>query len=209
MLKHLAAVFAIIIAGGIAVAAVKPTEQIFPTSMVKVKVAGGHGSGFYIGRDMVITAQHVTAGAKGGKVSLLTRDGQTVDGEVLWSSEKFDVAAIRAHLPASVYPSYLSCTVPQRGEEITISGNPFVAEDITVWGHIAGKHQSAGRWASVVPVNAAVVQGQSGGPLYDRGGSVIAMIVGTMMIPVGMGGSLTGIGVAVPGRTICELMGRA
>lgn len=206
MLKHLAVIFTAVIAAGIVIGAHLSSGPVLPDSTVKVSAGAGHGSGFYIGHDMVITAHHVIDSATDNKVMIKTEGGDIVEGEVLWASQKYDVAAIRVHLAVS--PAYLSCTIPQYGTDFTIRGNPLNEEFVSVWGRVSGVSRERGRWASAIPISASVIPGQSGGPVYGKDGSVIGMVVGAMVARLGMGGSLTGIGVAVPGKTICGLMGR-
>ncbi|QKV17869.1 S1 family peptidase [Oricola thermophila] len=182
------------------------SPQTIPVdSAVKVINGTGHGTGFYVGHDMVITAQHVVDDA--ATVTIKTADGETVTGEVLWTNVKYDIAAIRVSLPIS--PAYLSCTTPAYGDEIVIHGNPVSEEFVSVWGRVSGSEHSAGRWASIVPINAAVVPGQSGGPVYGMDGAVVGMIVGAPIARLGMAASLTGLGAIVPGVEICRMMGRA
>ena len=174
--------------------------------MVKIIVADGHGSGFHIGNGYVVTAAHVVGGQT--KVDVLDSEHITSKADVLWVSAASDVALLKMqgdHLPNA---AKLSCRTPAFGEAVQARGNPLNLDFVSTWGRIAGGALSFGPWRSLVPMNIAIVPGQSGGPLYDANGYVVGMNVGVMVVPTGFSGSLVGIGYAVPGSAICEVMAR-
>lgn len=206
MRNHIAALVVILVALVVGAGAMR-APAVFPNSAVKVEMAGGHGSGVYIGRNLIVTATHVIRTEKSVKIK--TELGEILTGEVLWANQKYDVALIRTPTPQNVHASHLSCTVPASGDDVMLRGNPTIVEFVTAWGKIAGTVREMLPWASVVPTNAAIIPGMSGGPVFDKAGNVVGISVGVLTVPTGLSVSLVGMGAIVPGKTICELMGRA
>jgi serine protease Do len=191
------------------------------TSMVRVDIYNGdavenadalmgHGSGVYIGNDIVITAAHV---ARGHDKVMLVSDGSEQVAEVLWVNDKFDVAALRPAEPERYTAADLSCDTPMRGTAVVAAGSPLYEDNIYSPGVVIGDKRTSGNWESVIVTNASMAQGMSGGPAYDAAGSVVGINVGVMTTmvsedPFHPDGSLTGLSYVVPGSTICELLGR-
>src|SRR5690606_29314560 len=101
-----------------------------PSPAVKVMTEGGHGTGVSIGNGIILTAEHVVGDNK--TVKIKTEAGTVIDADVLWSSEKYDIAYVRAIDAADIGTANLACREPRLGEEITIRGNPSNQEFITV-----------------------------------------------------------------------------
>lgn len=208
MLRNIALVIIAILAGGLIGSLSGMESAVYPDSAVKVSLSkGGHGSGVYIGQNLILSAAHVVQ--SDNTVMIKTEYGDEMVGEVLWTNRKYDVALIRVEDPPLIHASYLSCTIPSLGDEITLRGNPQQAEFITVWGTIGGTVREFGPWASAVPTNAAIIPGQSGGPVFNEAGDIVGLAVGVMAVPMGMSASLVSLGVIVPGKTVCDLLGRA
>lgn len=183
-----------------------PARHAPADAMVKIMTDGGHGSGFHIGGGYLITANHVVM--KADTVSLKTSLGGQAKAEVLWTNKAHDIALLRVEGPLDLAVAPLSCRVPDVGEDIMAKGNPASDEFITVWGKIAGGERAFGPWRSVVVTDIATVPGQSGGPVLDSSGNVIGVTVGVLTAPIGFGVSLVGVGYAVPGKAVCDLLAR-
>lgn len=192
------------VAFGMAAAASHEAQQI-SEPMLKINVGNGHGSGFHVGNGYVFTAAHVVKGR--AEAEVVAADGSKDTAEVLWINEKRDVALLKT---AKLRPqtAQLSCIVPAEGQKVVARGNPNNLTFVSTYGQVAGKPISLGPWSQVVPLSMTIVPGQSGGPLYDAHGRVVGMNVGVMVFPFGFGGSLAGIGYAVPGSTLCELLAK-
>lgn len=184
---------------------IKP-HYIQSQSTVKVIAKEGHGSGFYIGNGIVITAAHVVDGAQ--KATLKLQSGELIDAEILWLNKSRDVAALKIGPTTALDPAPVSCTTPQPGDMIYSEGNPANIEFVTVWGRVAGEARSLGPWKSVVPTDMTTIPGQSGGPVFNEAGEVVGITAGVMVLPMGFSASLVSVGYIVPASTICELMGR-
>jgi len=201
------ALFAVVaLAAALLTACSHSPEDATADAMVKVITKGGHGSGFHIGNGYLITAAHVVKDAD--KLQLKTSLGGQAKAEVLWTNKAHDIALLRVEGPLDLAVAPLSCRVPDVGEDIMAKGNPASDEFITVWGKIAGGERAFGPWRSVVVTDIATVPGQSGGPVLDSSGNVIGVTVGVLTAPIGFGVSLVGVGYAVPGKAVCDLLAR-
>lgn len=177
------------------------------TAVVKVLVGSGHGSGVHLGGGYVLSAAHVVDDVK--EVKLKSSIGDIQTAEVLWTNAEYDVALLRASRPERFASSRLSCKEPKPGTFIRADGNPANMEFVSVYGQVSGNARTVVHWRNVIVTNITVVPGQSGGPIYDDSGEVVAITVGVMLAPTSMfSASIVGIGYAVPASTVCDLMAR-
>lgn len=174
--------------------------------VVKLLVKGGHGSGAHIGGGYVLTATHVTSG--NDAMSYLRDDGKTGGAVVLWENKTFDIALVKLDTAKGISAANLECRTPAPGEDVVLRGNPLILNHITTWGRISGAPLPIGPWGNLVPVDASIAGGMSGGGLFDRDGDLIGINVGMMIQPRGYSGTAVGLSLAVPGSTICELLAR-
>lgn len=177
-------------------------------STVKIVLPNGHGSGVHIGNGFVLTAAHVTHGAK--EVTIYASDGTEIPAVVLWESKEYDIALLRADETRHLGRARLSCRVAQQGEAITAHGNPLFMERVITYGTVSGAPVSVGGfWASVLPLSLPVAGGMSGGGLFDANGDLVGLVVGFPLQPLGFGTwTMVGISFAVDARTICNLLAR-
>lgn len=197
------AAMAIILA--VSLGAVEPPPVHKAGSIVKIIEGKGHGSGVHIGDGFIVTAAHVVGDAKETEIKL--DDGVTRKAEVLWSNKAYDIALVRTG-PDGLAVSHLSCRVPDTGEVITARGNPTILEFVDSYGRVAGGDRKFGSWQSVFVTDITTVPGMSGGGVFDADGNLVGITVGVLVAPAGMFPSLSGFGTAVPGSTVCGLMGR-
>jgi S1-C subfamily serine protease len=176
------------------------------SSVVKILVNGGHGSGVHVGGGYVLTAAHVVEGKTGLK--LKTSFGDIQDVEVLWTNKARDVALLRAKRPERLQASTLICAPLVPGQKITAEGSPGQAEFVRFRGEVAGAARQAGPWKWAIPIDLSGGPGISGGPIFDERGQVAGIYVGVYLIPMGMSATFMGLGLAVPSDVICELMAK-
>ena len=177
-----------------------------PTSgaVVKAMHGKGHGSAVHIGNGLYLTAAHVVR----DDMRLVADNGDSAPAEILWASEKYDIALMRADI-AGVDAVDLECRVPEFGEALELRGNPLSLEFVSTWARVAGASRTIGdMWAEGLPVDGALISGMSGGAALDLQGDLVGINVGTMIMPVRTAGGPAGIGIIVSGETICGLMGR-
>jgi len=206
MATMVALFFVAIISAGFAVGDRQRVETR-ASSVVKVLVEGGHGSGVHIGDGYILTATHVVEGMTG--IRLKSSFGDIQDAELLWTNKTRDVALLKAKRPERLQSSTLVCAPLVVGQKVTAEGSPGAAEFVRFRGDVAGVERTAGPWMAVVPIDISGGPGISGGPIFDETGNVAGIYVGVYLVPLGMSALTTGIGIAVPSNVICELMARA
>ena len=156
----------------------------------------GMGSGTIIDPEgQILTNNHVVAGAK--KIGVTLADGRVLEGRVVGTCSTHDVAIIKVKekkLPAAELGDSDKLRVGQR---VFAIGNPFgLAGGPTVTaGVISALNRSIeskrGMIENLVQTDAAINLGNSGGPLVDMQGRVVA--INTAIIPFAHG-----IGFAIP-----------
>lgn len=172
--------------------------------VVLVEHRQGLGSGFLIDAEgHILTNEHVVDGAT--RVTVTYSDGTTQDAKVLAEDPIIDLAVLDAGPPpASAKPLPLGQSRDlDVGDPVVAIGNPLGYERTATTGivsavkrQICSPNQSA--IANAIQTDAAINQGNSGGPLIDRRGRVI----GINSQIASQGGGFEGIGFAVPIDTV-------
>jgi S1-C subfamily serine protease len=141
--------------------------------------AGGHGSGFLITEDgLMVTNKHVVGGQRFVRVRLVS--GRAVVGEVIREHELRDVALVK--LEGSGYPAMAIRETPVAvTEEVYAIGAP--REKMLAWTVTRGvvsawrPAQPPSRPFDLIQSDVAIHGGNSGGPLLDRQGNLVAIAV--------------------------------
>lgn len=157
---------------------------------------GGIGSGFIIDADgLIVTNQHVIDGAS--EVTVKLDDGTELPAQVVGSDEKTDIAVLRvsSDAPLSVVPWGDSETL-KVGDWVLAIGNPFGLGGTVTSGIVSarGRDIRSGPYDDFIQVDAAINQGNSGGPLFNTDGQV----VGINTAIFSPNGGNVGLGFAVP-----------
>jgi S1-C subfamily serine protease len=163
----------------------------------------GSGSGFLYDADgRIVTNYHVVENAQELLVTLA--DGRTFPAQVVGADSSNDLAVIQItaeNLPA---PIPLAEQTPLHvGQFVIAIGNPFGLEGTMTMGIISSLgrviQSPDGRFiGEAIQTDAAINPGNSGGPLLDLEGRVI----GVNSQIVSASGSSSGVGFAVPVRTV-------
>lgn len=163
----------------------------------------GLGSGVVISADgMILTSLHVVDGAAGIEVTFA--DGTETTAQLVSSSPDIDIAVLQpAELPEVVIPAVLGNPNAMRvGDEAYAVGNPFGLYGSMSAGVISGfdrrfRDAASGRaLEGLIQIDTAVNPGNSGGPLVNRYGQVVGIVVGVLN-PTDQK-FFVGIGFAVP-----------
>jgi len=156
----------------------------------------GLGSGFIIDPSgYVVTNNHVVDDASGIKVTL--PDGKQYDAKVIGTDKQTDLALLKIEakttLPAVEWGDSDTLKV---GDWVMAVGNPFGLGGSVTAGIISARSRDihAGPFDDFLQVDAAINQGNSGGPTFDLNGRVIGI---NTAIASPTGGSV-GIGFAIP-----------
>lgn len=169
------------------------------------------GSGFVIDKQgTILTNNHVVAGAD--EVIVILDDQRSFSAKVLGNDPSSDVAVVKLDKPpADLRPAVLGDSdVLAVGDYVLAIGNPLGLGQTVTMGIVSAKNRSLGtKLGEIEPVyqdfiqtDAAINQGNSGGPLFNFRGEVIginsailnpavAMNVG-FAIPINLARSIAG-----------------
>jgi len=154
-----------------------PFSQFFRGQMPRPHgVQHAQGSGFLISADgLVLTNAHVVDGAK--EVTVKLSDHREYKAKVLGADKSSDIAVLKieAHnLPAVTLGDSDKLGV---GDYVLAIGEPFGLEETATAGIVSAKGRSlpGDGYVPFIQTDAAVNPGNSGGPLFDAGGSVVGI----------------------------------
>ena len=174
-------------------------ERIAPAVVAIAGVKTTVGSGFLTRGGVVVTAAHVVQGA-GTPITVRLAAGRQ-PARVIATDQARDLALleIQGQAPATVLP--LATAPPKVGEWIVVLGNPFGAGLVATAGIVSGAPGAIATPAFVekMQINAAVNPGNSGGPVCNLRGEVVA--VASSLVPGGQG-----IAFATPAAAVDRLL---
>jgi S1-C subfamily serine protease len=163
---------------------------------------GAHGSGVYIGGGLVVTAAHVVDEFE--TIEVVTNRNETAPAFVMMVDWRNDIAVLRLRETPSLAVAPLLCSSSPIGMTVSAIGNPLEEDFATANGRIEGEALPFGAWASVMLLRLSVAPGDSGGPVLDRDGNVVGIVVGQ----IGEYGMVSQLALAVPSIVPCQLLDR-
>jgi serine protease Do len=159
------------------------------------------GSGFLISPDgYVVTNNHVVApGAQGATVDSITvilTDGKEYTAKLVGRDASSDLALLKIDATNLPFVKWGDSTKARVGDWIVAIGNPFGIGSTVTAGIVSALHRVTGLGAydRFIQTDAAINQGNSGGPMFDMAGNVIGI---NSQIYTPSQGSV-GIGFAIP-----------
>jgi putative serine protease PepD len=171
--------------------------------VVEVIAGPASGSGFVIDEDgHILTNQHVVGTAD--SVTVKFHDGDEVDARVVGTDPSTDVALLELEGDRDVTPLPLGSTSSlEIGDTVVAIGSPFGLDGTVTTGIVSAldrqiRAPDGFTIDGAVQTDAALNQGNSGGPLLDGRGRVVGM---TSQIASESGGNV-GIGYAIPIETV-------
>jgi S1-C subfamily serine protease len=151
------------------VASVQPGTSPRPPS-------NSSGSGIILAKSSVITNQHVVASCN--RVDVI-HNGQRYGASVTKRDAKNDLALLQVeNLPAVLYPSLRRKAIS--GEGVMVAGYPLaglLSSDLIVTDGIVNALSGIANNASQLQISAPVQPGNSGGPLIDKSGALVGVVV--------------------------------
>jgi len=175
-------------------------------SVVTVRVTGAIGSGFVVSADgYVITNDHVVEGG-GDAMSVSFSDGSTARAELVGRDPQSDIAVIKVAKSGLTPVGIGNSDSIAVGDPVLAFGSPLALVNTVTAGIVSALDRTieagdAGttRYYAAIQTDAAVNQGNSGGPLVNAAGQVI----GVNSVIRSVGGSETeagniGLAFAIP-----------
>lgn len=180
------------------------------------------GSGFVISPDgYVVTNDHVISLGNGSgrrvsgrRITVSFPDGRELDAQVVGTDPITDIALLKVEpdreLPNLSFGSSADVIV---GEWVIALGNPFglfeAAEPSVTVGVVSARNrnfeaQEGHVYRNMIQTDAAINQGNSGGPLINALGEVIG--VNTFIISAGQSSGSVGVGFAVPAGKVARIV---
>jgi len=174
----------------------------------------GLGSGVIIDKEgYILTNEHVVAEAD--KITVTLPDGREFKGELRGEDPRRDLAVVKIKANNLPVANLGDSDLVQTGEWAVAIGNPFghlldSPKPTVTAGVVSALHRSLpmGRmgnkiYVDLIQTDAAINQGNSGGPLCDLNGNVIGINVAIFSTT----GGYQGIGFAIPINTAKSIIG--
>lgn len=169
---------------------------------------GNIGSGALISQDgKIMTVAHLVQAASVIKVKF--QGGQVIDAHVVASAPLADVALLQLeHVPQDVVVAKLGdSSRTSIGDQVFVVGAPYgLAHTLTV-GHLSARHKQnvvvgGFETGELFQTDAAVNQGNSGGPMFNMAGEMIGVVSHILS----KSGGFEGLGFAVTSNTAKQLL---
>ena len=183
-------------------------KEINPATQVGLVNVGGLGSGVLISDDgKVATAAHVVQTADEVMVHFIS--GEKIRARVAGSEPGSDVALLQLErLPADGYVAPIGDSDKvEVGDKVFVIGAPLgITHSLTV-GHISARRMddnfTTGFYSTeVFQTDAAINQGNSGGPMFNMKGEVI----GIVSYIISQSGGFEGIGFVITSKMFTQLL---
>jgi S1-C subfamily serine protease len=155
------------------------------------------GSGFFIGKDCIVTNMHVIREAE--HIRITTFEGQTRTVlSVLAANDKDDLALLKVDRSSTDNRLELEDLAPVEGQQIIVVSNPQGSYWKITRGQVGLLWEFGGN-SSRIQISAPIFPGSSGGPVVNEQGRVVGVVA--MHIP-----SDTDLNFAVPVESLKALM---
>lgn len=158
------------------------------------------GAGIIVSADgYVVTNAHVADGSQ--KITITTYDEEAYEAELIGMDSKTDIALLKAIHPQGFEPATFADSEDIRvGNAVFAVGNPFGLGNSVSSGIVSAKERDIekGPYDNFIQTDAAINQGNSGGPLFNMEGKIIGMNTAIFSTD----GNNSGVSFAVPSNTV-------
>ena len=181
------------------------TQSIRPESLFVLSHVAGSGSGSVIDQQgHILTNHHVIDGAK--QITVMLYNADAFPADLVGQDPANDIAILKINAPDSLlFPiQWGDSSNLKVGQHIIAIGNPFGFERTMTTGIISSLNRQIDSKVrdrpikSLIQIDAALNQGNSGGPLMNSRGELIGMNTAIAT----RSGDNSGIGFAIPINTI-------
>lgn len=154
------------------------------------------GSGFAVGKNCIVTNAHVIENER--NITVITYGGTEFQATVLGINENEDIAVLIVEDADFPYLTVADISTAKTGDDIFAIGAPKGMAYTLTKGGISAKERMIGN-KSYIQIDAAINEGNSGGPLLNDSGQVLGMNTLKMS-------DSEGIGLAIPANRICDYL---
>lgn len=172
----------------------------YKRAVAVVSTPSGKGTGFlFAPGGYVLTNHHVVEGDRA--VFVRFDEGGSYEAEVVASEAALDMAVLRIKAPDAAVEERQTLTLLREaawrsGETVRIIGNPLFFTGIANQGQIVGELRVEGLAHPAMAIEAPIYKGNSGSPVINERGEVIAVVFATSEISEA--GERKPVGLAVP-----------
>ncbi len=178
-------------------------EYFFGSPREKESIQRALGSGVIIDKDGYILSNfHVVENAS--KIMVKLANGKEYKAEIIGTDKPTDLALLKIKTKEKLQAAPIGDSDElEIGDWAIAIGNPFGLDHTFTIGIISGKGRSGimnadgSKYENYIQTDAAINQGNSGGPLVNIKGEIIGINAAIMTSPLGAGGNI-GIGFAIP-----------
>ncbi|MBU9713941.1 S1 family peptidase [Evansella tamaricis] len=167
--------------------------QLYKESIVVVRAGGSKGTGFYISQDgLIITNHHVIENEPSIMVSF--QEGDAYRAKMVESNEEIDIAILQIEGESPDHPTLDFDNSWETGMPVFVIGNPLFFNFIANKGNVIGMTED--RDVPFLMLDAPIYRGNSGSPVINEAGKVIAVVFATNRMEID--GEKRRVGLAVP-----------
>ncbi len=133
----------------------------------------GSGSGFFVGKESIITNKHVIDGASRATARL--DNGSIISVLRIESSDEFgDLSLLKVPRMEKIVPIPISKFAPKVGEQVVVIGSPLGLDGSVTNGIVSAFRQSS-KLGNLIQITAPISPGSSGSPVINTLGHVIGV----------------------------------
>jgi serine protease Do len=181
--------------------------QNYKKSIVVIQANNSKGTGFNIDpTGTIVTNHHVID--DGGNITVRFPDGRVFRAEVLTSDSDKDLAVLQIRDEGLDLPTLTLAEEKtwNKQDHIYFIGNPLFYAYIANEGRIMDTTLLKDRELEAMVIDAPIYKGNSGSPVIDKEGNVIAVIFATTQY--GVGQQTSKVGLAIPISYLDQLINR-
>ena len=196
VLLSLIIVVAVLFASTLSVGAIGFEAETAYESVFVIYSGNSLGSGFAVGENCIVTNAHVIGNPH--SITVETYGGTKHKASVLGMNEQLDIAVLIVKDAQFPYLDIADLSTMKTGDDIYAIGAPHGMAYTLTKGGISAKERTVGN-QTYIQIDAAINEGNSGGPLLNDAGQVLGMNTLKMS-------DSEGIGLAIPVSRICDYL---
>ncbi len=162
------------------------------------------GSGVIIdAKGFIVTNNHVVQGAR--SLQVIYTDGTTVDAQLVGTDSILDIAVIKVNGTMPAVAEFGDSNALEPGQVAIAIGSPLgdFRSTVTV-GVVSALNRTVDQMQGLIQTDAAINNGNSGGPLVNSLGQVIG--INTLVVRSSNSGNIAeGLGFAIPSNLVRDL----